>query len=120
MTYRFQNWQVYKDTRALRLEVNNICKIFPKDQQYILIDQIRRAVLSVVLQIAEGSNRKTEKNKNLFINRSLTSLDEVVACFDCALDDGYINKKQYDNILIKIESVSKQLHGLSKYIAKSY
>lgn len=120
MSYRFQNWQVYKDARILRQEINKIAKSFPKDELYILTSQIRRAILSVILQIAEGSNRKTEKDKNLFINRSLTSLDEVVACFDCALDDEYIDKKQHDNILIKIEIVSKQLQGLSKYIAKSY
>ena len=120
MSYRFQNWQMYKDARVLRLEVNKLCKSFPKDEQYILIDQLRRAILSVILQIAEGSNRKTEKDKNLFINRSLTSLDEVVACFDCALDDKYINQEQYDFILAKIENVSKQLRGLEKYIRNSY
>jgi four helix bundle protein len=120
MAYRFQNWQVYKDARKLRQEVNGLLKSFPKNEQYILIDQIRRAVLSVILQIAEGANRKTEKDKNLFINRSITSLDEVVACFDCALDDKYINQEQYDRILSTIEIVSKQLRGFEKYIRSSY
>ena len=120
MAYRFQNWQVYKDARLLRIEVGKLAKNFPKDELYILCSQVRRVVLSVVLQIAEGSNRKTEKDKNLFINRSLTSLDEVVACFDCALDDAYVNKEQYDFILGKIEVVSKQLRGFEKYIRSSY
>lgn len=120
MSYRFQNWQVYKDARSLRLEINKLCKIFPKDEEYILTNQLRRAILSVVLQIAEGSNRKTEKDKNLFINRSITSLDEVVACFDCASDDRYISELQYKNIIEKIENVSKQLRGLEKYIRSSY
>ena len=120
MAYRFQNWQVYKDARALRVEINKLCKLFLKDELYILTSQLRRAVLSVILQIAEGSDRKTEKDKNLFINRSLTSLNEVVACFDCALDDAYVNKEQYDFILIKIENVSKQLRGFEKYIRNSY
>ncbi len=120
MSYRFQKWQVYKDARNLRIEVNKLCKLFPKDELYILTNQLRRAVLSVILQIAEGSNRKTEKDKNLFINRSLTSLDEVVACFDCALDDKYVNQEQYDDIMVKIENVSKQLRGFEKYIRSSY
>src|SRR3989344_2300353 len=107
MSYRFQNWKVYKDARVLRKEVNQIVKSFPKDEQYILSDQIRRAILSVILQIAEGSNRKTEKDKNLFMNRALTSLDEVVASLDCACDDNYINKTQYDLLLAHIENVSK-------------
>ncbi len=120
MAYRFQNWQVYKDARKLRVDVNKLAKLFPKDEFYILTNQLRRAVLSVVLQIAEGSNRKTEKDKNLFINRSMTSLDEVVACFDCALDDECINQSQYDDILVKIENVSKQLRGFEKFIRNSY
>jgi four helix bundle protein len=120
MPYRFQNWQVYKDARKLRMEVNKLSKIFPKEELFILVNQVRRAVLSVVLQIAEGSNRKTEKDKNSFINRSLTSLDEVVACFDCALDDQYINNEQYNFIMSKIENVSKQLRGFEKYIRNSY
>lgn len=120
MAYRFQNWQVYKDARKLRIEVNKLAKLFPKDEIYTLTNQLRRAVLSVVLQIAEGSNRKTEKDKNLFINRSMTSLDEVVACFDCALDDNYVKQGQYDDILSKIENVSKQLRGFEKFIRNSY
>ncbi len=120
MSYRFHNWQVYKDARSLRQEINKIAKTFPKDELYILTSQIRRAILSVILQIAEGSNRKTEKDKNNFINRSLTSLDEVVACLDCALDDKYINEGEYKILVEKIENVSRQLRGFEKYIKKSY
>ncbi len=120
MSYRFQSWQVYKDARVLRQEINKITKNFPKEELYILTSQIRRAILSVVLQIAEGSNRKTEKDKNNFINRSLTSLDEVVACLDCALDDNYIDLAQNKALLEKIENVSRQLRGFEKYIKKSY
>ncbi|MEK7617965.1 MAG: four helix bundle protein [Patescibacteria group bacterium] len=120
MAYKFRDWQVYKDARKLRQEINRLTKTFPKDEQYILIDQIRRAILSVILQIAEGSNRKTEKDKNLFINRALTSLDEVIACFDCAFDDNYISKEKLEELETKIENVSRQLRGFAKYISKSY
>lgn len=120
MAYRFQNWQVYKDARILRQEIKKIAKTFSPEERFILGDQVRRAILSVILQIAEGSNRKTERDKNHFINRSLTSLDEVVACLDCALDDSYINQEVYDEMLAKIENVSKQLRGLEKHISKSY
>lgn len=74
MAFRFQSWQVYKDARTFRKEINAILKTYPPAERYVLIDQIKRAMLSVMLQIAEGSERKTEKDKNLFINRSLTSL----------------------------------------------
>jgi four helix bundle protein len=118
MGFRFQQWQVYKDARQFRIEVNIILKRFPKVEKYLLVDQIKRAMLSVVLQIAEGSNRKTEKDKGLFINRSLTSLDEVLACFDCSLDDGYISKEQYDDLYSKIENLAKQLRGFGNHLQR--
>jgi len=116
MAFRFQSWQVYKDARALRKEINQILKTFPPEERYVLIDQMKRAMLSVMLQIAEGSERKTEKDKNLFINRSLTSLFEIVSCLDCSFDDKYINEKQYNDLTL----IAKQLRGFEKYIRKSY
>lgn len=120
MSFRFQSWQVYKDARLFRQELNIILKTFPSVEKYILVDQTRRAMLSVILQIAEGSNRKTEKDKNLFINRALTSLDEIVGCLDCALDDGYITSEVYESCLAKIENIARQLRGFGKFISKSY
>lgn len=116
MTFLFQNWQVYKDTRELRKEVSKLTKTLPPEERYVLGDQVRRAVLSVVLQIAEGSNRKTEKDKMVFINRALTSLNEVLACCDSAIDDNYISQDQYKTFYEKIENIAKQLRGLEKHL----
>jgi len=112
MAFLFQNWPMYKDARELRREINKIARKFPPEEKYLLTDQVRRAVLSIVLQIAEGSNRKTEKDKALFINRALTSLNEVLGCCDCALDDEFITKEQYESFYGKIESLAKQLRGM--------
>ena len=92
MPFKFHSWQVYQDARTLRSEIKQTTKTYPLDEKYILTQQTNRAALSVVLETAEGSNRRTEKDKIVFINRALTSLDEVMACFDCALDDKYIHE----------------------------
>lgn len=76
-------------------------------------------MLSVLLQLAEGSERKTEKDKNVFINRSLTSLFEVVACLDASIDDNYINQSQHTKFMVKTENIAKQLRGFSRYINNS-
>ncbi|MEK7617989.1 MAG: four helix bundle protein [Patescibacteria group bacterium] len=116
MAFRFQSWQVYIDARTLKKEVNKILIAYPVEEKYLLVDQTRRAMLSVLLQIAEGSERKTEKDKSVFINRSLTSLFEVVACLDSAFDDGYISQDQHIYFMEKTENIGKQLRGLDKYI----
>jgi four helix bundle protein len=119
MSFKFHGWQVYKDARIFRKEVKQITKTWPSEEKYILISQTNRAALSAVLAIAEGSNRRTEKDKIVFINRALTSLDEVMACFDCALDDNYVNQGQYKYFYGKIESLVKQLRGLENHLNNS-
>lgn len=119
MPFKFHDWQVYKDARVFRKEVKQITKTWPSEEKYILISQTNRASLSGVLAIAEGSNRRTEKDKIVFINRALTSLDEVMACFDCALDDNYVNQEQYKYFYVKIENLVKQLRGLENHLSNS-
>ena len=119
MTFRFRNWPVYNDAKKFRTEVNQLMKNnFPKDEIYLLIDQIRRALNSLVLNIAEGANRSTDKDTNSFMNRALTSLDEVVAGLDCALDDGYIKAETHELYLTKAENIAKQLRGFSNHLQK--
>lgn len=118
MGFVFQNWQVYKDARELRIEINQLIRKWPRDEQFVLIDQIKRAALSVMLQIAEGSNRKTDKDKSLFFNRSHTSTDEIMACLDAALDSEYITGEEHQYFYNKCENIAKQFRGLAKYLSQ--
>jgi four helix bundle protein len=80
-TFRFRNFQVYKDARNFSKELKKFSKSkFPKEEQFGLLSQLWRALDSVMLNIAEGSDRGTDKDFALFLNRSHTSLNEVVAC----------------------------------------
>ena len=119
MSFKFHDWQVYKDARILRKEIKVTTKTWPADEKYILTSQTNRASLSTVLAIAEGSNRRTEKDKIVFINRALTSLDEVMSCFDCALDDGYVSEQQYKYFYDKIENLIRQLKGFENHLNNS-
>ena len=119
MTFRFRNWPVYNDSRNFRLEVNQLMKeYFPKEERFLLIDQILRALDSMILNIAEGANRSTDKDTNSFMNRALTSLDEVVAGLDCAQDSNYINAETHELYLAKAENIAKQLRGFSNHLQK--
>lgn len=74
-------------------------KYLPADEKYLLVDQILRAANSIVLNIAEGADRGTDKDFALFLNRSHTSLNEVVACLDIALSEKYISGKIHKEYL---------------------
>ncbi len=115
--FQFRNWGVYNDARSLRLEVENIIRRFPKEEQYALVDQTKRALLSIVLNIAESANKSTDKDMRLYINRAHCSLDEVIASFDCAIDSAYIQKEQHSLILEKASSLAKRLRGFTKHLS---
>ena len=114
----FRDWQVYKDARQFRKDINLLVKLFPSDEKYALIDQTKRALISIILNIAESTNKNSDKDMRLYLNRSHCSLDEVVACLDCAFDDNYITSSQLDTALQKAENLAKQLTAFSVYLSK--
>ena len=117
--FRFRNWDIYKDARDFRNEINEILKTYPKEEKYSLVDQTKRALNSIILNTSEGANKNTDKDMRVYINRAQSSLDEVVACLDCALDDKYINKKQHETILVKASGLAKRFGGFNKFLSLS-
>lgn len=113
--FRFRKFQVYQDALKFRMDIKAIVKsYFPPGEKYLLIDQIIRAANSIVLNIAEGSNRGTDKDFALFLNRSHTSLDEVVSCLDIALAENYISSETHMDYLKKAEELANQLTAFRK------
>lgn len=116
--FRFRNWPVYEDARNFRLNMKKLIILFPKTELYSLIDQISRALNSILLNLAEGSNKNTDKDTRVYVNRAQGSLDEVVACLDCALDDGFITNEQHTEACALAGALAKQLKGFTFYLSK--
>jgi four helix bundle protein len=117
--FKFRDWRVYQGARGFRKDMLLLVKGFPKEELYALVDQVRRALNSILLNLAEGSNKNTDKDTRVYINRSQGSLDEVVGCLDCALDDGYITAEQHESALVQAEILAKQLTNFSIYLSRS-
>lgn len=115
--FRFREWDVYKDAREFRIEINELLKNYPREEKYALVDQTKRALNSIVLNIAESTNKNTDKEMRVYINRSHCSLDEVIACLDCALDDNYIIEEQHQKSLQKASSLAKRLRAFSRHLS---
>ncbi|MDD4351783.1 MAG: four helix bundle protein [Candidatus Gracilibacteria bacterium] len=108
--FRFRQFQVYQDAIQFRQELKKLSKVrFSKDEQYCLTSQMWRALDSIVLNIAEGSDRSTDKDFANFLNMAHTSLNEVVACLDLALNDKYIADAEHMEYLNKAEEMANQL-----------
>jgi len=118
--FRFREFQVYKDALKFRKELKAFSKTkFPKEEQYCLTSQLWRALDSIILNIAEGSDRSTDKDFANYLNKSHTSLNEVVACMDAAFEDGYISDNDVNYYLEKALNIANQLTALRKKLLSS-
>ena len=109
---------VYRKAFDTAMEIFELSKGFPKEERYALIDQIKRAMNSVLLNLAEGSNKQTDKDTRLYINRAHCSLDEVVSGLDMSLDDGYIKDVQYKMCVEEASVLAKKLNAFETYLFK--
>lgn len=98
MKFRFEQLEIWQEARQLVSKIYKLTKKFPADERFGLTDQIRRAAVSVALNIAEGTNRRTDKDRKRFFEMSITSVDEVVTALYIALDQGYINNNDFDEL----------------------
>ena len=105
--------QVY--TQAKRLYEASAC--YPKEEQYGLTSQIRRAAVSIPLNIAEGYG-KVETGKELvrFLSMARGSSAELEVLLDFSRDLGYISEEEYSRFKEIQERVGKMLTGLIKSI----
>ena len=111
--YSFQKLRVWQEAEKLVVEVYHLLDSFPKFEKYALSDQIRRAIVSVPSNIAEGSGRKSLKEQLHFIEISYGSLMETYNQLLIALELTYITEESVDAIKPLIDSVAKMLNGLS-------
>ena len=113
--YDYKQLDVYTEAKALVLLVYKLLKRFPKEEQYALCDQLRRAVISIPSNIAEGSGRRSAKEQVHFLDIANGSLREVDCQFDVAFDLGYITKNELSEITLQIDKLGAMLAGLRKY-----
>ncbi len=118
MAFRFRRFQVYQDAKVLHKEIVFLVNGFPRTSFY-LADQIKRSSLSVVLNIAEGSSKQSDKDFNRFIAIALGSVNETVASLEIALELDLITVIRFKSIEAKCEIIEKQLGGFSKRLRTS-
>ena len=107
---------VWQKAHALTLEVYKITKSWPKEEQYGLNSQIRRAAVSIAANIAEGYKRRTEAEKARFLNISEASLDEVRYYFILSKDLAFIDSNE--TLMELADEVAKLLYSYKKAILK--
>ena len=116
--FTFFDLRVYKEAKLLVREVYSLLDKFPKIETFALSDQLRRAVVSVPSNIAEGSGRYSIREKIHFIEIAYGSLTETLCQLDIAHDLSYISDKEFTEEKERIEVIGKQLSGLRSSFQK--
>ncbi|MBU0766676.1 four helix bundle protein [Patescibacteria group bacterium] len=112
--FRFKQFKVYKDAKEFRRQVSRLVIKLTDKRAYDLSAQIRRASLSIVLNIAEGSAKKSDIDFARFLEISSGSVNEVVAGFDVAHDENLISSEDLNLIEDKAREIINQLGGFIK------
>jgi four helix bundle protein len=105
---------VFSESQKFALECYKITKLFPQDEKFALVQQIRRAATSVHLNLAEGSSRKSEVERKRYYEISRGSLIEVDSAIGIAYELGYVNQEQLKVLGDLIIKVFKMLTGMIK------
>jgi len=113
ITYSFEKLNVWQEAKKLVVDVYQLLDSFPKFEKYALCDQIRRAVVSVPSNIAEGSGRKSLKEQIRFLEISYGSLMETFNQLLIAIDLTYITEESVEAIKPRIDAVAKMINGLN-------
>lgn len=95
--FKFEKLRIWHSAMDFGELIFNASGRFPIDEKYNLISQIRRAVDSIALNIAEGSTGQSIKEFRKFIGYSLRSLAEVVTCLHKAKRRKYLNEEEFSS-----------------------
>jgi four helix bundle protein len=118
--FYFRQLRVYSNSKELVKYVYTLLQKFPVEEKFALCSQIRRAVTSVPINIAEGFGRFSSKEKTRFIEISFGSLTEISCELEISFELGYITKEEYEEAEKQIIIISKQLSNLHKSVSQNF
>lgn len=110
----FKSLIVWQKSHQLALDIFRMTKDFPSSEQYTLTAQLRRASLSIPTNIAEGTGRKSNKERAHFFNIAMGSAHETEYLLIFSSDYGLISNKAFTQIISVIEEIKSMLFVLMK------
>ena len=112
MEYQFERLNAWQESRKLVVAVYQLLKKFPLEERYALCDQLRRAVISIPSNIAEGNGRMAIKEQIHFLEIAYSSVMEVYCQLQLAVDLDYITDEDFKQIKPLVSNTSKLISGL--------
>lgn len=116
---KFEDIIVWQRSRELIKEIYLISSKGKFEKDFSLRDQLRRAAVSISLNVVEGFERGGDREFSQFLYIAKGSAGEVRALFYTALDLQYISEEEFKKLFEKVNEISQLLSGLIKYLKQS-
>ncbi len=114
--YGFENLEVYKAAREYRKKICKLTYRLPKEEQYNLIGQMRRAAVSLTNNIAEGHGRFHYQENIQFLRQSRGSLEELIDDLNLCIDEDYFGRDYIEELKQEGYNLLKKTNGYIKYL----
>jgi four helix bundle protein len=108
----FRDLKVWRDAMTVVEDVYRVSKAFPSDERFGLTAQLRRAAVSIPSNIGEGKRRKRRKAFLNHLDIALGSQGEVEVQLELALRLGFLARRQYDEVIVRVAEIGRMLNGL--------
>jgi four helix bundle protein len=113
--YSFEKLEVWSESKEFTKSIYKLTSTFPDSEKFGLVSQLRRASVSICSNIAEGSARKSFKDKAHFTTMAFSSTVEVLNQLILSFELDFIKENDYLTLRQDIESVTNKLNGLRNY-----
>lgn len=114
----YRDLVVWQRAKAFAVEIYRVTQTFPRKEQYSLTDQIRRAVVSIPSNIAEGHIKRSDKVFAYHLDTALGSAAELDTQLEIALEVGYLQPDEYQALVKELREIIMMLHGLLKAVSR--
>ena len=114
--YSFEKLEVYKLAREYRRKIYRLTYKLPKEEQYNLIIQMRKAAVSLTNNIAEGHGRYHYQENIQFLRQSRGSLEELLDDLNVCIDENYADKDYIEGLKQEAYNLLKKINGYIKYL----
>ena len=107
--HRYKDLKFWQLSRSFCKEIYNITHHFPEEEKFGLVSQLRRTIISVPSNIAEGAGRNTNKDFSRFLQISLGSCYEIETQLILSFDLGFVNQSNFDKLNNQLQQIIKMM-----------
>ena len=114
--HNYKELEVWKESIKFCPEIYKLVRKLPEEEKFGLISQLKRAVISIPSNIAEGSAKSSDKHFIIFLENSLGSCYEIETQLLVCVELSFITDIEYNQIMVKLFSIIKKLIKFIKYL----